>query len=62
MKTLIGYDVTNGTKQEVVYDAEIGYVGCEAYDWAYDIGEDEEYKTVQDFIDYATNDGWFEAA
>lgn len=62
MTTLIGYDITNATAQPVNYDSDLNYVSCEAYDWGHDIGEGEKFTTVQEFIEYATNDGWFKAA
>lgn len=68
MKTVIGYDVTNATAQEITNDD--GYISCEAYDYGYDLNEQtgygvadgEEFSTVEQFIEWAKTQEWFKLA
>ncbi len=39
MNTLIGFDNGNNEMAEIYLDEDGGFIGCERYDWAFDVTE-----------------------
>jgi hypothetical protein len=63
---IIGYDITDTDKdvnqakpQPVYFDSDENLISCEAYDYIYSIGVDEQFESLESFIEKSTKEGWF---
>lgn len=63
---IIGYDITDSDKEvnkaqamPVYYDKDDNSIYCIGYDYNYSIGKDSDFNSLQDFITWASSEGWF---
>ncbi|MCX2802270.1 hypothetical protein OQJ68_10780 [Microbulbifer thermotolerans] len=65
---IIGFDTTDAENpQPITVNAtgeDYGFISCDAYDWAdsYDADGSEEFCSVEEWLEYANKQNWFQPA